>query len=108
MNFERLLTEHEWNEIKMRVIKNDPFEIVRFDKQSKVELRIGLQYCDNGIWQDNLLCYIHGSQKCNSYYGFGSPYQVAEFLELSYDYIAKKFSNYGYKQSSITQLRFAI
>ena len=104
MNFEKLLTEHDFAEIIGRVEKFDLFEIVRFDKANKIELQIGARKCDNGIWQDNYLCFIDGSKKCGDYHGFGSPFQRAEFLKLTYDDVVKMFACYGYKKAEIKQL----
>ena len=104
MNFDKLLTEYDFAEIIERVKNFDLFEIVRFDKSNKIELRIGTRHCDNGIWQDNFMCFVDGNQKCKSWHGFGSPYQRAEFLKLSYDEIAKKYACYGYEQAEVKQL----
>jgi hypothetical protein len=50
LNFENLLTDREFAEIKQRAEKFDVFEFVKLDKENKIELRICGQQCDNGIW----------------------------------------------------------
>jgi len=104
MNFEKLLAEHEYAQIIERVKNFDLFEIVKFDKTNRIELRIGTRHCDNGYWQDDFMCFVDGSKKYGDCHGFGYPYQKAEFLKLSYDDIMKKYACYGYKKAEVKQL----
>jgi hypothetical protein len=101
LDFENLLTEREFAEIKQRVERFDIFEFVKHDKANHIELQIDGRHYDNGIWQDNYLCSVGGSENWG---GFGRPYQRAEFLKLTYADVAKAFACYGYKVSSIRQL----
>jgi len=104
MNFDKLLTEQDFAEIIEKVKNFDLFEIVRFDKTNRIELRICASHCDNRIWQNNFYCSISGSKKYGDFHGFGHPYQRNEFLKLTYDDIVKSFSCYGYKKAEIKQL----
>ena len=104
LDFEKLLAEHEYAEIIERVKNFDVFEIVKFDKANRIELRIGTRKCDNGIWQDNFMCFTDGSKKYGDYHGFGYPYQRAEFLKLTYNDILKKYACYGYSTKAVKQI----
>ena len=106
MNFERLLEEHEFEQMLERVKIFDLFEFVKLDKQNRIELQMGTRHCDNGLWQDNFMCFVDGSKKYGDYYGFGSPFQRTEFLKLTYNDICKMFSRYDYKLAEIIQLNF--
>lgn len=104
MNFEMILTEYEFKQIIEKVKCLDLFEVIKFDKVNKIELRIGGHHCDNGIWRDNYLCCIDGSKKHGDWHGFGSPYQTAEFLKLTYAGVAKQFACFGYELPKVKQL----
>ena len=104
MNFERLLTEYDFAEIKRQAENFGLFEFERFDKANKIELRISARHCDNGIWRDNYLVCVDGSKKYGDYHGFGSPYQRAEFLTKTYDDVLKMFACYGYSTNKVKQM----
>ena len=104
LDFEKLLTEIDFAELKEKVKSFDVFEFERFDKANKIELRIGSRRCDNGIWQDDFYCFVDGSKRYGGYHGFGYPYQRAEFLKLTHDDILKKFACFGYSTNNAKQL----
>jgi hypothetical protein len=103
-DFENLLTEWDFSEIKRQVEKCEIFEFVRLDKANKIELRIGLRRCDYDWWQSGVYCFVDGAKKCGDYHGFGRPYQRAEFLGLQYADIVQMFGCYGYELPKIKQL----
>ena len=104
-SFDKLLTEHDFVEIIERVKNFDLFEFRKFDKQGKIELCIGMRKVGNGLWQDNLMCFVDGGKKYGDYHGFGHPYQRAEFLKLSFEDIVKKFAQLGLEiDTSIKQM----
>ena len=104
LDFEKLLAEHEFAQILERVKNFDVFEFVRFDKANKIELRIGTRHCDNGIWQDNFMCFVDGSKKYGDYHGFGYPFQRAEFLKKSYGDVVKMYACFGYSTKAVKQI----
>jgi hypothetical protein len=104
LDFENLLTEREFAEIKLRAEKFDVFEFIKLDKENKIELRICGQHCDDSIWKDNYFCGIGGSKIYGDYYGFRRPYQRAEFLRLTYPDVAKVFDCCGYEMPRARQL----
>ena len=87
-NFDKLLTEHDFIEIKKRVEQFDLFEFEKTDKTRKFSVRIYAQACDNVLWQDNYMCSIGCSYNIG---GCSSPYQRAEFLALGYEKILDEF-----------------
>lgn len=109
-DFEKLLTEQDFANLKRQIEKFALFEFVRLDKVAKVELRIsGRESEYQGYWQDNYFCTIDGSKKHGDYYGFGLPFQRTEFLKLTYNDIAKCFVVYGFGLPEVKQLNmFAI
>jgi len=87
-DFDKLLTEYEFVQIKRRVEKFEIFEFEKSDKTRKFKIAITAHPCDNGIWQDNYMVSI----SCNyNLGGFGSPYQRAEFLTLDFDKVVDRF-----------------
>ena len=104
MNFDNLLTELDFAELMAKVKSRTPFDFCRTDKTNKIEISMGLKFCDNGVWADNLMCFVHGMKNRGDYHGFARPHQHAEFSKLTYQDIAKYFECFGYKVADIQQM----
>lgn len=108
-DFNKLLTEIDFAEIVAKVKNFEIFEFFRADKTNKIELRIGTRHCANNTWANDYYCYIDGENR-KLLQGFGSPYQRARFLELTYDNVSHEFEQLGleinreYKQLSLFNL----
>ena len=103
-NFERLMTEYEFEQILEKVRNFDVFDFVRTDKVNRVELRIYSRRCDNGVWRDNFMCSVNGGRKYGDFLGFGRPFQRDEFLSLSYNEVVKMFACYDYIVAEVRQI----
>ena len=88
-DFDKLLSELDFLEIKNRVENLEFFEFKKTDKSRKFTVSIGARFCDNGRWKDNCVCNVSCMHNLG---GFGSPYEREEFLRLDFEKVLDRFA----------------
>jgi len=101
----KLINELDFAELQDRAREFEEFNFERADKSNKLEIKISGHHCDNGIWEDNYLCCVDGTNRNGGYSGFGFPYQRKEFLSMTYSDVTQKFKRqFGIEDRAEAQL----